>query len=146
MQLKVIQDSDHLSIGTIEAQVGMRLANSYKISKVNAKSVVAFNNGHTDKFFAPISIYYTEAVRWDFNHPDVDEQAENLAALTRKFTRGESAYQQYMEYGYAPGLIDRIEEAGFDFAEQVQRMRQQAIAQLEKAVQEIQELSLEPSL
>lgn len=129
MQLRVIQDSDRLSIGTIEAQVGMRLANRYKITKVHTKSIVGECNGHTDKFFAPESIYYTEAVRWGFSHPAVDKKAENLAALTRKFRYGEAAHQQYVEYGYAPTLTDGIEEAGYSFAKQVEAHRQSALAQ-----------------
>lgn len=133
MQLKVIQDSDRLDIGTIEAQVGMRLANGYTITKVHTESVVAECNGHTDKFFPPESIYYSEAVRWGFSHPTVDAQAENLAALVRKFRYGEAAHHQYVEYGYTPTLADRIEEAGFAFAKQVEAHRKSAIAQLEEA-------------
>ncbi len=33
MQLMVIQDSDNLKIGSIAAQVGMKLANGYKVVK-----------------------------------------------------------------------------------------------------------------
>lgn len=133
MQLKVITDSDRSGIGTIDAQIGMELANGYTISKVHEKSVVAECKGHTDKFFAPTSIFYTEAVQWGFSHPAVDTQVENLAALTRKFKQGESAYQQYIDYGYAPILSNRIEQAGYSFAQQVQADRLRAIAQLEKA-------------
>lgn len=133
MQLNVITDSDRAGIGTIDAQIGMELANRYKINKVHEKSVVAECNGHTDKFLAPESIYYTEAICWGFSHPDINEQAENLAALTRKFKQGESAYQQYLDYGYTPALDDWVEEAGYNFAKLVQAHRQLAIAQLEKA-------------
>lgn len=37
MQLMVIQDSDRLKIGSISAQVGMELANGYKVVKVTKK-------------------------------------------------------------------------------------------------------------
>lgn len=132
MQLMVIQDSDRTKIGSITAQVGMELANGYKVSKVNDKSVIAHYDGHFDKFFDSSSIYYTEAVRWGFSNPAVDEEAETLAALTRKFRHGEAAYQQYIEYGYAPALSNRIEQAGYDFAEQVQKQREEALVQLQK--------------
>lgn len=111
----------------------MKLANGYKISKVHQESVVGECNGHTDKFFPPESIYYTEAVRWGFSHPSVDEQVENLAAITRKFRQGEAAHQQYLDYGYVPSLSNCIESAGYNFAEQVQAERLKAIAQLDKA-------------
>lgn len=133
MQLMVIQDSDRLKIGSMAAQVGMELANGYRISKVNDKSVIGQCDGHTEKFFDPTSIYYTEAVRWGFTSLVVDEKAENSAALVRKFRDGESAHRQYVEYGYAPPISDRIEEAGYDFAKLVQKQRELAIAQLEKA-------------
>lgn len=133
MQLMVIQDSDRLKIGSIAAQVGMELANGYRISKVNDKSVIGQCDGHTEKFFDPTSIYYTEAVRWGNTCTAVDKKAEDEAAIVRKFRHGESAYRQYVEYGYAPALSDRIEEAGYSFAKQVETHRQIAIAQLEKA-------------
>lgn len=137
MQLRVITDSDRTCLGIIEAQVGIRLANGYTISKVHPKSVVAECNGHTDKFFPPESIFYTEAVRWGFSHPTVDENAENEAAITRKFRHGEAAHQQYINYGYAPALADGIEEAGFAFAKLVEAHRKSAIAQLEEAGVEV---------
>ncbi|KJH69793.1 hypothetical protein [Aliterella atlantica] len=133
MQLMVIQDSDRTKIGSVAAQVGMELANGYKVSKVNDKSVIAQCNGHTEKFFDPTSIYYTEATRWGFRCSTVDEKVETLAALTRKFRYGESACQQYIDYGYASALSNRIEEAGFSFAKLVQKQREEAIAQLQKA-------------
>lgn len=113
MQLKVITDTDRLSVGTIEVKVGMRLANGYKVSKVHTKSIVGECNGHTDKFFPPESIFYTEAAHWGFSHPTVDAPGENLAAITRKFRYGEAAHQQYVTYGYAPTLADGVEEAGY---------------------------------
>lgn len=124
MHLKVITDSDRSGIGTIDAQVGMELANGYTISKVHEKSVIGQCKGHTEKFFAPTSIFYSEAICWGFSNCAVDKQAENLAALTRKFRQGESVYQQYVEYSYAPALSDRIEEAGYSFAKQVEAHRQ----------------------
>lgn len=128
MQLMIVTDSDRTKVGSMAAQVGMKLANGYKISKVNNKSVIAQCNGHTEKFFDPTSIYYTETTLWGFSCSTVDEKTETLAALTRKFRHGESAYQQYIDYGYAPTLSDRIEAAGYNFALLVQKQRQIAIA------------------
>ena len=98
MQLMVIQDSDRLKIGMIAAHVGMELANGYKIVKVNEKSVIARSavleaiaehDGHTEKFFDPTSIFYTEAIAWGFpGKIGVDERAEELAARVRNFERG----------------------------------------------------------
>ena len=57
MQLMVIQDSDNLEVGRIEAQVGMELTNEYKIVKVKDESVTAEHDGHTGKFLSITSIY-----------------------------------------------------------------------------------------
>jgi len=134
MYLNVISDSDRTGIGTIDPQVGMKLANGYKITKVNSQSIVGECNGHIDKFFPHVSIYYTEATCWGFNHPDIDKQFENLAALTRKFRHGESAYQQYVNYGYTPALSDFLEQAGYSFAKRVQAQREVAIAEASSTV------------
>ena len=92
MQLMVIQDSDRTKIGEIEAQAGMELANGYKVVKVNDKSAIAEHDGHSEKFFDPTSIFYTEAIAWGFSEKaGVDGRAENLAASVRKFNRGEEA-------------------------------------------------------
>lgn len=129
MQLMVIQDSDLTGIGRIDAQVGIELANGYKIVKVNGKSVIAERDNHTEKFFDPISIYYTEAVNWGFaGKAGVDGRAEGLAAVVRKFNRGEEAYQKFQEYGYPLQLFDPIEEAGYNFAKEVEQKRQLAIS------------------
>ena len=133
MQLMVIQDSDRLKIGSMAAQVGMELANGYRISKVNDKSVIGQCDGHTEKFFDPTSIYYTEAVCWGYTGATVDKKAENEAAIVRKFRHGEAAHRQYIEYGYAPPISNSIEAAGFDFAKEVQANRELAIAELLEA-------------
>ncbi len=137
MQLMVIQDSDNLKIGEIEAQVGMELANGYKVVKVNDKSAIARSavpeaiaehQGHTEKFFDPASIFYTDAKSWGFlGKAGVDGRGENLAALMRRFERGEEAYKQYQEDGGIVSLCDATEQAGFNFAKVVQEMRKSAI-------------------
>ena len=134
MQLMVIQDSDRTKIGSIAALVGMELANGYKVVKVNDKSAIAVSRSrHTEKFFDPTSIFYTEAIAWGFpeNH-SVNRQAEELAATLRKFERGERAYKQYHEHEYILPLCDHIEQAGYDFAKEVQAKRELAIAELSK--------------
>lgn len=108
------------------------MANGYKITKVNSQSIVAECNGHIDKVFPHVSIYYTEATCWGYSNSTVDEQAQNTAALVRKFRHGEAAYQQYLDYGYTPVLSDRIAEAGFSFAKRVQAYREVAIAHCKK--------------
>ena len=129
MQLMVIQDSDRLKIGNLDAQVGMELANGYKIVKVNSKSAIAKRDNHTEKFFDPTSIFYTEAVNWGIaGKAGVDGRAEGLAAVVRKFNRGEEAYQKFQEYGYTLQLLDPIEEAGYNFAKEVEEKRQLAIS------------------
>lgn len=139
MQLIVIQDSDRLGIGKIDAQVGMELANGYLIVKVNHKSAIAEHDGYSEKFFDPTSIFYTEARAWGFPGKfGVDKRAEEQAATVRNFERGELAYKQYHDYGYVVSLGDAIEQAGFDFAKELQAQRQLAIsnslvAQLETA-------------
>jgi len=128
MQLRVIQDSDRLKIGMIAAHVGMELANGYKIVKVNEKSVFAEHLGHTEKFFDPTSIFYTEATAWGFlGKAGVDGRAENLAASMRRFERGELVYKQYHENGGVVSLSDATEQAGFNFAKDVQVLRESAI-------------------
>ena len=132
MQLMVIQDSDNLKIGEIAASKGMELANGYKVVKVNDKSAIAVSRGrHTEKFFDPTSIFYTEAIAWGFpeNH-GVNRQAEELAATWRKFERGEQAYKQYQEYEYILPLCDLLEQAGYDFAKKVQVQRESTIREL----------------
>ena len=95
MQLMVvIQDSDRLGIGEIDAQVGMKLANGYKIVKVYNKSIIGENHSYTDKLFSPISIYYTQAARWGFTCSDVNDQSEQLAAINKIFGRGEGKFRQ----------------------------------------------------
>ncbi len=138
----VIQDSDLTGIGRIDAQVGIELANGYKIVKVNGKSVIAERDNHTEKFFDPISIYYTEAVNWGFaGKAGVDGRAEGLAAVVRKFNRGEIAYQQYLERGFISLLSDRIEKAGYDFAKETMGLREVAISNsLLAEVEEIEEV------
>ncbi len=115
-------------IGEIEAQAGMELANGCKVVKVNDKSVIAEHDGHSEKFFDPTSIFYTEAKSWGFSaKAGVDRRAENLAASVRKFNRGIEAYQKFQEYGYTLPLNDPLEKAGYDFAKVVQEMREAAI-------------------
>lgn len=143
MRLMVIQDSDRTKIGSIAAQVGMELANGYKVVKVNDKSAIAEHDGHSEKFFDPTSIFYTEAKSWGFSaKAGVDGRAENLAASVRKFNRGEEAYQKFQEYGCVLQLFDPLEKAGYDFAKEVFAQRQSAIsnslvAQLETAEGEV---------
>jgi hypothetical protein len=135
MQLMVIQDSDNLKIGEIAASKGMELANGYKVVKVNDKSAIAVSRGrHTEKFFDPTSIFYTEAIAWRFpeNH-SVNRQAEELAATLRKFERGEQAYKQHHEHEYILPLCDLIEQAGYDFAKKVQVQRESTIRELLEA-------------
>lgn len=128
MQLMVIQDSVRTGIGRIDAQVGMELANGYKIVKVNDKSAIAEHDGHSEKFFDPTSIFYTEAIAWGFSgKAGVDGRAENLAASVRKFNHGEEAYQKFQEYGCTLPLNDPLEKVGYDFAKVVQEMREAAI-------------------
>ncbi len=128
MQLMVIQDSDRLGIGRIAAQVGMELANGYKVVKVNDKSAIAEYDGHSEKFFDPTSIFYTEAKSWGFlGKAGLDGRAENLAASVRKFERGIEAYQKFQEYGRVLPLNDPLEKAGYDFAKDVQVLRKSAI-------------------
>lgn len=130
MWLKVIQDSNNLGIGEIDAQVGMKLANGYKIVKVHNKSVIAENHSYTDKLFPPISIYYTEAARWGFTCPAVDDQVEQVAAMKKKFVRGEGKFRQFSENGYVLPLCDCIEVAGYDFAKEMQAKREAAVLEL----------------
>ena len=94
MQLRVIQDSNNIGIGEIDAQVGMKLANGYKVVKVHNKSIIGENHSYTDKLFSPISIYYTEAARWGFTCSNVDNQTEQLAAIRKIFARGEGKFRQ----------------------------------------------------
>ena len=107
----------------------MELANGYKIVKVNGKSVIAERDNHTEKFFHPTSIFYTEAVNWGFaGKAGVDGRAEGLAAVVRKFNRGEEAYRKFQEYGGTLSLNDPLEKAGYDFAKKVEVKRQLAIS------------------
>jgi len=148
MQLMIIQDSDRLKIGSIAAFVGMELANGYKIVKVNNKSAIARSavpeaiaehQRHTEKFFDPTSIFYTEAIAWGFpGKAGVDRRAESLAAFVRRFERGKLVYQQHQEHKYISPIVDSIEQAGYDFAKEVLAQKQLAIsnslvAQLETA-------------
>ncbi|WP_009631578.1 hypothetical protein [Synechocystis sp. PCC 7509] len=94
MQLRVIQDSNNLGIGKIDAQVSMKLANGYKVVKVHNKSIIGENHAYTDKLFSPISIYYTQAARWGFTCPTVNDQSEQLAAIKKIFGRGEGKFRQ----------------------------------------------------
>ena len=100
MQLRVIQDSNNIGIGKSDAQVGMKLANGYKIVKVHNKSIIGENHSYTDKLFSPTSIYYTEAVRWGFTCSDVNDQSEQLAAINKIFARGEGKFRQFSDNGY----------------------------------------------
>ena len=128
MQLRVIQDSDRTGIGRIAALVGMELANGYKIVKVNDKSAIAEHDGHSEKFFDPTSIFYTEAIAWGFpEKAGVNERAENLAAFVRRFERGIEAYRKFQEYGRVVPLNEPLEKAGYDFAKDVQVLRKSAI-------------------
>ena len=112
----------------------MELANGYKVVKVNDKSAIAKHDGHIEKFFDPTSIFYTEARAWGFSgKAGVDGRAENLAASVRKFERGEKAYQQDFEHGYILPSVDSIEQAGYDFAKEVQAKRELTIAALLRA-------------
>ena len=125
---RVFQDSDRLKIGNLDAQVGMELANGYKIVKVNSKSAIAKRDNHTEKFFDPTSIFYTEAIAWGFSgKAGIDGQAENLAAKVRNFERGIEAYQKFQEYGCVLPLNEPLEKAGYDFAKDVQVLRKSAI-------------------
>jgi hypothetical protein len=133
MQLTIIKNSDSEGIGKIEAQVGMELANGYKVLKVNDKSVVAELDVHQEKFFPITFIYYSEAMRWEFTCSTVDTQTEKLAAIKKKFMRGEKKYKLYYENGYILPLSDRTEQAGYDFAKEMQVQRSLVIAELEKA-------------
>jgi len=130
MQLRVIQDSNNLGIGKIDAQVGMKLANGYKIVKVHNKSIIGENHSYTDKLFSPTSIYYTEAVHWGFNCAAVDNQTEQLAAIRKIFTRGEGKFRQFSENGYVMPLCDRLEVAGYEFAKEMQANREAAVLEL----------------
>ena len=148
MQLRVIQDSNNLGIGKIDAQVGMKLANGYKIVKVNDKSMIARSavpeaiaerDNHTEKFFHPTSIYYTVATAWGFTCSKVNDQTEQLAAIKKKFTHGERKFKLYHENGYVLSLCEaryrarlryRIEQAGYDFAKEVQVQKDSEIAKL----------------
>ncbi len=96
MQLMVIQDSDRTGIGRIDAQVGMELANGYKIVKVNDKSAIGEHDGHTEKFFDPTSISILRQIAWGFFiNAGVDGQAESLAASVRRFNRGEKLTKSF---------------------------------------------------
>ena len=130
MQLMVIQDSDRTKIGSIAAQVGMELSNGYKIVKVNDKSVIAERDNHTEKFFHPTSIDYTAATAWGFSCSKVNEQTEQLTAIKKKFAHGERKFKLYHENGYVLPLRDPIEQAGYNFAKEVQAQRDLAIAEL----------------
>lgn len=130
MQLMVIQDSDNLKLGNLEAKVGMELANGYTVIKVNEKSVIAEHDGHTEKFFHPTSIFYTEATRWGFTCSKVDVQTERLAAIKNKFAHGERKFKLYHENGYVLPLSSLIEQAGYDFAKEMQAKRELTIAEL----------------
>lgn len=130
MQLRVIQDSNNLGIGEINAQVGMILANGYKVVKVHNKSIIGENHYYTDKLFSPISIYYTQAARWGFTCSDVNHQTEQLAAIKKIFGRGEGKFRQFSEHGYVMPLCDHIEVAGYDFAKEVLAKREAAVLEL----------------
>lgn len=52
--------------------------------------------------------------------------------------QGEAAYQQLAKYGWASPLNGCIEQAGFDFASEVQRQRSLAIAKLQETTNEAQ--------
>ena len=131
MQLMVIQDSDNLKIGNIDAQVGMELSNGYKVVKVNDKSAIAEHDGHSEKFFDPTSIFYTEATRWRFTCSKVDVQTEQLAPIKNKFAHGERKFKLYQENGYILPLCNCIEQAGYDFAKEVQVQKELAITKME---------------
>ncbi len=130
MQLRVIQDSNNLGIGKIDAQVGMKLANGYKIVKVHNKSIIGENHSYTDKLFSPTSIYYTEAVRWGFTCSDVNDQTEQLAAINKIFGRGEGKFRQFTENGYIMPLCNRIEVAGYEFAKEMLANREAKVLEL----------------
>lgn len=130
MQLRVIQDSNNLGIGEVVAQVGMKLANGYKIVKVHHKSIIAENHSYTDKLFPPISIYYTEAARWGFTCPALDDLLEQIAAIKKIFARGEGKFRQFSDNGYILPLCDLIEVAGYDFAKEVLANREAAVLEL----------------
>ena len=133
MQLMVIQDSDRTGIGNIDAQVGMKLANGYTVVKINDKSIIGENHSHTDKLFSPISIYYTQAARWGFTCSDIDDQTEQLAAINKIFGHGERKFRLYHENGYVLPLSDRLEQAGYDFAKEMQAHRELVIRELLEA-------------
>lgn len=131
MQLRIIKDTNNQGIGKlgkIDGQVGMELANGYKVVKVNDKSVIAEHDGHTGKFLSITSIYYTEATRWGFTGSVVNHQAEKKAAIARKFERGEAIFQQHYKQNITLLLEDAVERAGYEFAKKVQAQRQLAIS------------------
>ena len=130
MQLRVIQDSDNLGVGNIDAQVGMKLANGYTVVKINDKSIIGENHAHTDKLFSPISIYYTQAADWGFTCSDVDDQTEQLAAINKIFGHGERKFRLYHQNGYVLPLSDRIEQAGYNFAKEMQANRETVVLEL----------------
>ena len=133
MQLRVIQDSNNLEVGRIEAQVGMKLTNEYKIVKVKDESITAEHDGHTGKFLSITSIYYTEATRWGFTCSVVNHQAEKRTAITRKFERGEAIFGQHYEQNITLSLDDAAKSAGYEFALKIQVQRELAIAELLEA-------------
>ena len=102
-------------------------------------SAIAEHQRHTEKFFDPTSIFYTEAIAWGFpGKAGVDRRAESLAAFVRRFERGKLVYQQRQEHKYISSIVDSIEQAGYDFAKEVLAQKQLAIsnslvAQLETA-------------
>jgi hypothetical protein len=134
MQLRVVKDTNNEGIGKlgkIEAQVGMELANGYKVVKVNDKSVIAELNSYKQKFFPVTSIYYTEATCWGFTCSLVNHQAQKKAAIARRFERGEAVFQQHYERNITLLPDDSVERAGYEFALKVQAQRQLAIAKVE---------------
>lgn len=92
--------------------------------------MIAEYHGHTEKFFDPTSIFYTEATGWGFISSVVDERAEGLAGITRKFRRGEAIFQQDYERNTTLSLDNSIESAGYNFAKEMQAKRESAILEL----------------
>ncbi len=93
----------------------MRLTNSYKIIKVNSKSVIAIDcEDYNETFFSHVSTYYIEAKRWGFTNLEVNDYAEDFATTKRKFKWGEEAHSQYLEHGYVLPLRNSAELAGYE--------------------------------
>ena len=133
MQLRVIKDTNNEGIGKlgrIDAIVGMELANGYTVIKVNNKSVIAELDGYKEKFFPVTSIYYTEATRWGFTCSAVNHQAEKKAAIARNFERGEAIFGRHYKQNITLSLDDAVEQAGYNFAKEVQVQRKLGIAEL----------------